>query len=230
MWLYYLALEPIVRRFWPDGLIGWNRLLAGRWRDPLVGWHLLCGLACGIVLALTLFAGRMLFDMLENGSITPWIPPIYFIETARAYLGTIVQRVFSGLNTGLFVVLCYAFARGSRAAMGRNLLALLVAGLILSGVIAQEFIHGQNLALEIAFVVVIVAVIVIAMRQFGLLALMVMFFVNQVLHMAPFTLTSTDWYAPISLATIALLAGLAIAGFVISRGGEPLLGRVLADE
>ena len=35
-WLYYLALEPYVRRLWPQALISWSRVLAGRVRDPLV--------------------------------------------------------------------------------------------------------------------------------------------------------------------------------------------------
>ena len=57
MWMFYLSLEPPVRRYWPDGLISWNRLLAGRWRDPLVGWHVLCGVGCALALTLTLRVG-----------------------------------------------------------------------------------------------------------------------------------------------------------------------------
>ena len=40
----YLGLEPFVRRRWPDSLISWSRLLAGRFRDPLVGRDLLLGM------------------------------------------------------------------------------------------------------------------------------------------------------------------------------------------
>ncbi|MEM7204015.1 MAG: serine/threonine-protein kinase [Planctomycetota bacterium] len=50
--VYYFALEQHVRRSWPQSLISWSRLLAGRWRDPLVGHHVLAGLA--ISLAITL--------------------------------------------------------------------------------------------------------------------------------------------------------------------------------
>jgi hypothetical protein len=35
--IIYLALEPYVRRFWPDSLLGWSRLVAGHIRDPRVG-------------------------------------------------------------------------------------------------------------------------------------------------------------------------------------------------
>src|SRR6185436_955709 len=33
--LFYLALEPYLRRLWPRMLVGWMRLLDGRLRDPL---------------------------------------------------------------------------------------------------------------------------------------------------------------------------------------------------
>jgi len=32
MWLFYIALEPYVRRLWPKTLVSWHRLLAGRFR------------------------------------------------------------------------------------------------------------------------------------------------------------------------------------------------------
>jgi serine/threonine-protein kinase len=46
-WLYYIALEPEVRRTWPHTLISWSRLLAGRLRDPLVGRDVLVGVTAG---------------------------------------------------------------------------------------------------------------------------------------------------------------------------------------
>ena len=53
LWLLYLALEPIVRRRWPDSLVSWTRLLRGRVLDPLVGRDVLLGVLGGIALALS---------------------------------------------------------------------------------------------------------------------------------------------------------------------------------
>ena len=47
-WLIYLALEPWVRRYWPQALITWSRVLAGKWRDPMVGRDLLFGALLGV--------------------------------------------------------------------------------------------------------------------------------------------------------------------------------------
>ena len=43
IWLFYIAVEPYVRRLWPHTLISWTRLVAGQFRDPLVGRHVLLG-------------------------------------------------------------------------------------------------------------------------------------------------------------------------------------------
>jgi serine/threonine-protein kinase len=47
MFLAYMGLEPYVRRLWPESLISWSRLLAGRLKDPLVGRDLLIGAVAG---------------------------------------------------------------------------------------------------------------------------------------------------------------------------------------
>jgi hypothetical protein len=46
--MLYLALEPYVRRHWPETIISWSRAIAGRLRDPLVGRDVLWGLLMGL--------------------------------------------------------------------------------------------------------------------------------------------------------------------------------------
>ena len=52
----YLALEPWVRRHWPQTLITWSRVLTRRWRDPLVGRDMLLAVVAGLAV---LCAGRL---------------------------------------------------------------------------------------------------------------------------------------------------------------------------
>src|SRR6185295_12973765 len=49
VWIFYIALEPVIRRRWPQTLISWTRLLSGEWRDPLVGRDVLVGCAAAVV-------------------------------------------------------------------------------------------------------------------------------------------------------------------------------------
>ena len=51
-WVSYFAVEPYVRRYWPQMMITWSRLLGGKFRDPLVGRDILLGGMCGILLVL----------------------------------------------------------------------------------------------------------------------------------------------------------------------------------
>src|SRR5262249_5119433 len=48
LWIVYAALEPYARRFWPEMLLGWSRLLSGRIRDPRVGRDVLLGVVFGV--------------------------------------------------------------------------------------------------------------------------------------------------------------------------------------
>jgi hypothetical protein len=50
-WALYMAVEPYMRRHWPQVLIGWTRALEGHFRDPLVAGHILAGIAAGIGVA-----------------------------------------------------------------------------------------------------------------------------------------------------------------------------------
>ena len=56
LWVYYVALEPFVRRYWPNSLITWNRLLSGRFRDVRVGRDVLVGWVAAAVLMATQFS------------------------------------------------------------------------------------------------------------------------------------------------------------------------------
>src|SRR5262249_12273016 len=60
LWLFYLALEPYVRRLWPHTIISWTRLMAGKVRGPLGGRGSPVGAGWGAGLAgfLTLPAPR----------------------------------------------------------------------------------------------------------------------------------------------------------------------------
>lgn len=48
VWVLYMALEPYGRKFWPEAMVGWTRMLAGRFRDPLVARDMLFGFTFAI--------------------------------------------------------------------------------------------------------------------------------------------------------------------------------------
>src|SRR5262249_51745797 len=46
--ILYLAIEPFVRRPWPQSIVYWTRVRAGQLRDPVVGRDILIGVLTGI--------------------------------------------------------------------------------------------------------------------------------------------------------------------------------------
>ncbi|HXM78865.1 MAG TPA: hypothetical protein VOA00_06495, partial [Thermoanaerobaculia bacterium] len=79
-WLIYIALEPLIRRRWPDSLIAWTRLLSGRLTDPLVGRVLLAGALVGVFLAILSEVEQLMRRAFEA---TPPIPPFPWNLTLR---------------------------------------------------------------------------------------------------------------------------------------------------
>ena len=75
VWLVYIALEPFLRSRWPDAMVSWSRLLAGRFRDPLVGRDLLIGITASTVFGATMF-GVWLFGMRQG-----LLPPLIELDT-----------------------------------------------------------------------------------------------------------------------------------------------------
>ncbi len=73
LWLFYMALEPYVRRFWPHTIISWTRLLGGGIQDPLVGRDTLVGAVWGGGLAVLFPIFALVPEWLGYGSGAPWI-------------------------------------------------------------------------------------------------------------------------------------------------------------
>ncbi len=91
MWLFYVALEPIVRRTWPGVLISWSRVLAGRLRDPLVGHHLLVGVLAGII-------ARSLSSVGRSMAVWTGLPPDMYSLTDLQAIHDVTDRRFNIRN------------------------------------------------------------------------------------------------------------------------------------
>ena len=109
VWCLYIALEPAVRRLWPNGLVGWSRLVAGRVRDPLVGHDILIGTLSGLALT-TLWSQFHILLPEWLGRESPAFPfpfpgPQFYNPLARTLLGG--RFVVAGL---LSVVLAAVYA------------------------------------------------------------------------------------------------------------------------
>src|SRR5439155_1266433 len=126
VWLFYVALEPYVRRFWPQLLIGWTRALSGGLRDPLVGRDILAGVAAGTVGAV-LIASRVLIPP-EFGLLS-LIVTIYTFLAIEAFPLTLdLSRPYAGsawmVCAAVAALSLFGFyaSRGGEPLLGRTLL------------------------------------------------------------------------------------------------------------
>ncbi len=102
LWVGYMALEPYVRRHWPQAIVSWTRLLAGGLRDPLVGRDILIGVVFGLFWAAT-WAFSILLNMGVAGPsasamLLSLTGPRHTLTTALAVIpGSLIQLFVSFL-------------------------------------------------------------------------------------------------------------------------------------
>ncbi|HEX9304927.1 MAG TPA: serine/threonine-protein kinase [Thermoanaerobaculia bacterium] len=219
-WLIYIALEPLIRRRWPDSLIAWTRLLSGRFTDPLVGRVLLAGALLGVFEAISVEVEQLTRRALEA---TPPIPPFPWTVTLRGpravaghLVGASAISMLLALAFALLFFLLRAVLRKEWLAAGAFALIMAVP---LSGVATERGEAGGLIAA--AFGLIKAAAFILVFLRFGLLALVFGNFFGHFLEF-PLTTDSSAWYAGTSLFLLLVLAAVAIYGFRIALAGRPM--------
>ena len=111
VWVLYLAVEPTIRRRWPDALISWNRVLAGDLRDPLVGRHLLMGAFLGVGLALVTITGDLAPRLLGWPPSTPSWGGLLSVASPPAMLATVCAATQESMRIGFVLMILLVVLR-----------------------------------------------------------------------------------------------------------------------
>ena len=223
-WLFYLALEPFVRRQSPDTLIGWTRLLVGHLRDPRVGRDILIGVATGVFFVLVSSLETFIPALTGAAPSQPVTSDMEYFLGARYAIATMLRvlpNALQGAMLGTFMyVVVLAIVR--RQWIAATLVMLFVCGIIL----AESEVVTIWVALVLAALLGAVAIVVFL--RFGLLALAAALYVNAVLQSVPLTIDLSRPHAGVSTLAILLVAALAIFAFHTSRAGEGMFRGLLA--
>jgi hypothetical protein len=228
LWVLYVALEPHARRRWPQALISWQRLLAGRLADPMVGRDLLIGLTGAVVIAL--IAG------LSTSVVPAWLgaAPLSPRVSLISPLGGTKHMVFAlfrflpiGIGQAL-VGFCMLLLL--RVLLRKEALAMAVFAIISFTYNYGSLRRGESLALEAGVSAVLTVILVLIFVRLGLLALSTLAWSIQILTGAPLTLDLSAWYADRSLIAMVVIGGLALYGFYTSLAGKPAFGAAILDE
>lgn len=222
LWVYYVALEPYVRRSKPELLISWSRLLEGRFRDPLVGRDVLVGILFGVAMLSVGALGQSLPYWSAVKGLTPLLAPTA-LRSVGVFAGSLIGISVSNalLNPvgalAVFVVL-WKLTRSKT-------LSIVFVGL---GFAAMG-ISGRNAWVELLFASVTAALFVLCLLRVGLLGAVFAQFVYSALVSAPVTLDFSRWYAGWGLGAVLVVLALALYGFYTSLGSRPLLGAAFEE-
>jgi serine/threonine protein kinase len=225
-WLSYIALEPYVRRFWPQLLIGWTRLLSGRVRDPLVGRDFLVGVASGMIASL-LIGLLNLVPRLLNREAPPLLPLSLMLLGSRYAIASALGVVMPAFNNA---IQCLAVAVFLRILVKRTWLVFTLSMLLILPIAMNNLFTGENAVLQMPIFLLGVAMMFFILLRFGLLALVVAFFTMNLGEIFPLTLTMTRPYAGTSVVLMLGIAALSAYGYYASRGNEPLFGRDFLEQ
>jgi serine/threonine-protein kinase len=216
----YMAIEPFIRRRWPESLISWTRLLAGRVRDPLVGSHILAGSAFGIGLTLWLTLKRA--ALLNQGLVTT---PDWRMLNGPGWMvySLVWNLVWWSVVKALAICVLLLFAK---VLLRRDWIAIGVAVLLANVV---TIVGGPRLLIEIAFEVPAAAVAVWLLIRWGILPMMVALFIAELVIYTPLTTDFAAWYSGPTLLVAVVVLGLAIWSFSVAMAGRSLLEHELVE-
>jgi len=225
LWILYLALEPYVRRFWPDAMLGWTRLISGRVRDPRVGRDVLAGCVITIVLSL----GGKLYAIAPRLLGAPPDMPLSGAEVfTLVSLQLLATRIWEDLLNSLFVAMLAVLGFVVlRLIFRRMTIAVAVALMLLAIVQSGQVIHSEASPwMAGAFQLCIITTVTFMIVRYGLLTTVVALSVGNVIEDVPLTPHLSHWMAGTSNLAIAFAIGVAAFGYYAARAGEPLFGNL----
>ena len=213
MWLLYMALEPWVRRRWPQTLIAWSRLLSGQFRDPLVGRDILFGVMLGIAWIL-IFQFRYI-PMMHLGA-APGLNSPHYLMGGREALGQWTRQIpISIMGTLQFFFLLL----GLKLVLRKDWLAAIAFVALFA---MPRGLSSTYPAIALPAEILIYAIAVLIVFRFGLVPLACAIFTVNMLGSVPVSGDFSAWYTPTWILGLASIVALAGWGFYHSLGGEPI--------
>ena len=209
----YIALEPAVRRRWPQTLIAWSAALTGRARDPIVGRDILIGVLLEVWLRnIDILLNRWAFGTQS----APNLGSTEVLLGARRTLGAMLTSVPHGVRDTLLLVLVLFLLRG----LVRNQwLAGAGMALIFATLNALSSTHPIFDGVESFFFHGLLALLIL---RFGLLALAGMILAETLLNSIQFTSNVGAWYFGDSALIFGAVLAMVCWGFYRSIAGQRL--------
>jgi serine/threonine protein kinase len=225
-WIFYMAIEPYVRRQWPQILVSWTRLFSGNWRDPLVARDMLIGCAFGVAIQ---FINTFFYFKIPS-----WLgymelkPPQIVLSILDSTIGTrfFISALSEELIEALFICFLLVSFLVITTFLLRNKKAAIVACILLLTLTSAIGANYWSLAIGL----VMGALYFFTLIRFGILAVTLGSLANSIFLNFPMSLEVSTWYAKYGFAALAILAAIVLYAFYYSLGGRPIFGTPRLDD
>ena len=221
-WIYYLALEPFVRKTWPKVLVSWNRLLQGKVTDPFVSKQILIGCVLGAIGAGLVALSVIIDDVSVQTLMGRRFCKPEILAGGQFVIAGMIQVLYGALP-GVFTMLVIVVFR---------LITRLDALAILTFVSYWTYVSsGPNDSwLSIILTALLQLLTVMIVLKCGLLTLIVFNIVESFLTFFPITFNTDEWFFSMGLIGIAMPVAIAIAAFFFAMGDKsPLRPKLEVD-
>ncbi len=213
----YLAMEPYVRRRFPEMITSWTRLVGGHWGDPLVGRHILIGVLAGALFAvLRSFGDAIPVWFNYRGQISRQFYTSVVLSVPGV-IGDLCGFVSSRTLTSLALVFTVFLFR----AMTKRRWVGELAGTL---VFAPLLHRPGALSDDAPFVLIWAGALALLGSRVGLVALPAFEITQAILQGFPMTIHPADGYFSRTVLGLSLCLGLTFYGFWTSLGGKPAFG------
>jgi len=214
-------------------LISWSRLISGRFRDPLIGRDILIGSVFGVVVAAIWPLAQTVAEQLGAPGTMP-NSQVVSQGTALSALGALGVFSFGLQESTVFPMMLLVLLLVMRILL-RSTIAAFVVIVAVPTLVAPFMINATTATdLGFAFLVLIgasvalsVAVQLVVLIRFGLVAAICASVIAGNLADQPITLDLSVWYSGTSVLVLALLLALVLFGFYTSLAGRPLFKDLL---
>jgi hypothetical protein len=203
-----LAVEPAMRRHWPDSLLGWTRLLRGEIVDARVGRDILFGLGAGALISLLIFAR----DPLNHAAGTPYAVASFgntrYFEGLHYVIGFLFSLlVFQAVFNAMWFILTIV---GLKRLFKRMWIVGVAATVVFTFLAARNlFVDAPGILwINVSVALIVVGVITVLAIGVGPLATVLAFVATFALTATPWSFDTSAWYFPESALAFLGLAGL----------------------
>ncbi|HWB98375.1 MAG TPA: hypothetical protein VG672_16805, partial [Bryobacteraceae bacterium] len=213
-WLAYMALEPYVRRHWPQTMVSWSRVLAGKLGDPVVGSDVLIGVNFALIWTLLFQVSSLVFERL---GAPPMLISLQSLLGARYIVANLLGNLSASTGMALFAFFSVFLLR----VLVRN--EWLAAALLILFFSVFRGIQSDFPLVTGGLYVVVFALYAVFLLRFGLVPLIVAALVVDFLINFPITTNLGAWYIEPALFALLVVVAIAAYGFRTALAGRPLL-------